>query len=380
MGADLLRTGRRIRDAELTSLAHPEPEPVRATVDAATPLVSWNPVTLRREALASVRRPEPGGYQNHLDLAPLESVVLVDDHDGRLPVRSATPLAELGADGAWELTLPGHAPIRLEHGPVPWTDGSRRVRYVGTYACDVDVDSAFLRGRRILAAFDDVADIARVIVNGVDCGITWTAPFEADITEALRPGLNAVVVEVANAWINRLIAEARHPTGEIFAPRRRLRTARRDLAVGPERSRRAPGLRPRPAWPGHRMNHDELTTADRDRIEGLLRSMTWDEKLAQMQVASRPIRPSSSGGSGGRRGDLLAAQRRRGQCFPAGRRRTDPAGHPAAGRLGRHSRSAHHRPDAASDGRQLRPRCRRAHRPARRGGGGVGRGELESPR
>ena len=76
----------------------------------------------------------------------------------------------------------------------------------------------FLRGRRILATFDDVGDIARVLVNGVDCGITWTAPFEADITGALRPGLNAVVVEVANAWMNRLIHEARHPTGEIFAP------------------------------------------------------------------------------------------------------------------------------------------------------------------
>jgi hypothetical protein len=57
-----------------------------------------------------------------------------------------------------------------------------------------------------------------VLVNGVDCGITWTAPFEADVTGALRPGRNAVVVEVANAWMNRLIAEARQPTGKIFAP------------------------------------------------------------------------------------------------------------------------------------------------------------------
>jgi len=60
--------------------------------------------------------------------------------------------------------------------------------------------------------------LARVLVNGVDCGIVWTAPFEADVTGALRPGPNTVVVEVANAWMNRLIAEARNPTGEIFAP------------------------------------------------------------------------------------------------------------------------------------------------------------------
>ena len=154
-----------------------------------------------------------------LDLAPLESVVLVNDNDGGLPERSAAPVAELRMAGAWELTLPGRAAIRLEGGPVPWTElGEEGFAGVGAYAGSVDVDPAFLRDRRILATLGDVGDIARVLANGVDCGITWTAPFEADITGALRPGPNAVVVEVANAWMNRLIHEARQPTGEIFAP------------------------------------------------------------------------------------------------------------------------------------------------------------------
>jgi hypothetical protein len=218
-GADLVRSGRRIGDAELTFLANPEPEPVTATVRAATPLVSWDPVTLRREALPVVNHRESGGYEYRLDLAPLGSLVLVDGDNERLPVRSAAPQAELRVTGAWELTLPGRSAIRLGHGPVPWTDlGDEGFAGVGTYAGHVDVDPAFLRDRRIVAAFGDVRDIARVLVNGVDCGITWTAPFEADVTGALRPGRNAVVVEVANAWMNRLIAEARHPTGEIFAP------------------------------------------------------------------------------------------------------------------------------------------------------------------
>jgi alpha-L-rhamnosidase len=218
-GADLVRTGRRIGDAELTFLANPEPEPVTATVHAAAPLVSWNPVTLRREALPVVRRLASGGYEYRLDLAPLESVVLVDGHDERLPERSAPPLAELPVVDGWELTLPGRAAIRLDHGPVPWTElGEEGFAGVGVYAGHVDVDPVFVRDRRIVAAFGDVGDVARVLVNAADCGITWTAPFEADITSALRPGRNAIVVEVANAWMNRLIAEARHPTGEIFAP------------------------------------------------------------------------------------------------------------------------------------------------------------------
>lgn len=218
-GANLVRTGRRIGDAELTFLANPEPEPVTATVRAATRLVSWNPVTVHREALPVVCRLESGGYEYRLDLLPLESVVLVDGHEEGLPVRSAAALAEKRADGAWELTLPARSAIRLEHGPVPWTElGEEGFAGVGRYTSHVDVDPAFLSDRRIRAALGDVGDVARVLVNGVDCGITWTAPFETDITRALRPGRNAIEVEVANAWMNRLIAEARHPTGEIFAP------------------------------------------------------------------------------------------------------------------------------------------------------------------
>ena len=218
-GAGLLRAGRRIGDAELTFLANPEPEPVTATVRAAAPLVSWNPVTLRREALPVVNR-LAGGYAYRLDLRPLESVVLADDdQDERLPVRSAAPLAELRIAGPWELALAGRPATRLEHGPVPWTDlGEEGYAGVGVYTASVEVDADFLRERRIVAAFGDVGDIARVLVNGTDCGVTWTAPFEADVTGALRPGGNTVVAEVANAWMNRLIAEARQPTGQIFAP------------------------------------------------------------------------------------------------------------------------------------------------------------------
>ena len=55
-------------------------------------------------------------------------------------------------------------------------------------------------------------------MNGVDCGVVWTAPWRLDVTAALRPGENTVEVDVANSWMNRLVAEAGAPTGEIFAP------------------------------------------------------------------------------------------------------------------------------------------------------------------
>lgn len=53
-------------------------------------------------------------------------------------------------------------------------------------------------------ALGDVRDIAHVWVNGQDCGIIWTAPYEAAIGHALRRGKNTIEIEVVNTWANAL--------------------------------------------------------------------------------------------------------------------------------------------------------------------------------
>ena len=50
----------------------------------------------------------------------------------------------------------------------------------------------------------EVHDIAHVWVNGIDCGIAWTAPYEVDITKALKKGKNKLEIEVVNTWHNAL--------------------------------------------------------------------------------------------------------------------------------------------------------------------------------
>ena len=50
----------------------------------------------------------------------------------------------------------------------------------------------------------NVKDIAHVWVNGIDCGIAWTAPYEVNITKALKKGNNLLEIEVVNTWHNAL--------------------------------------------------------------------------------------------------------------------------------------------------------------------------------
>ena len=57
---------------------------------------------------------------------------------------------------------------------------------------------------RAWLSFPNVKDIAHVWINGKDCGIAWTAPYEVEITGALKKGKNKIEIEVVNTWHNAL--------------------------------------------------------------------------------------------------------------------------------------------------------------------------------
>ena len=58
--------------------------------------------------------------------------------------------------------------------------------------------------RRAWLSLPNVKDIAHVWINGKDCGIAWTAPYEVEITGALKKGRNKIEIEVVNTWHNAL--------------------------------------------------------------------------------------------------------------------------------------------------------------------------------
>ncbi len=53
--------------------------------------------------------------------------------------------------------------------------------------------------------------MARVRVNGKDCGIAWKPPYRVDISAAVREGANELEIDVVNLWINRLIGDEQLP-------------------------------------------------------------------------------------------------------------------------------------------------------------------------
>jgi hypothetical protein len=63
------------------------------------------------------------------------------------------------------------------------------------------------KGNNIKLKIDSIFNIATVRVNGIDCGTIWTPPYEADITAAVKQGMNRLEIIVTNTWHNRLIGD-----------------------------------------------------------------------------------------------------------------------------------------------------------------------------
>ena len=49
--------------------------------------------------------------------------------------------------------------------------------------------------------------VAHVFLNGEDCGAVWCAPWEADVSSAMRDGENVVEIHYTNNWHNRLVGD-----------------------------------------------------------------------------------------------------------------------------------------------------------------------------
>ncbi len=153
-----------------------------------------------------------------LNLQPNEAVFVVFRNKASkssfsLPTLSEKSLLTLGNDWDLKFQKDRGAPASVKLNQLgSWTDnadpGIKYFSGTGTYAKSLTAPAAwFARGARLRLDLGGVKNLAEVIVNGKSLGILWRTPFSVDVTRALKPGANQIVIKVTNLWVNRLIGD-----------------------------------------------------------------------------------------------------------------------------------------------------------------------------
>ena len=188
----------------------------------------WNPLNSEIRPLSAVYGKD-GITKVAVRLEPGQSYFIVFNNSGEKKTEKYKDteifsdkqiLMEL--DGPWDVafdtTWGGPANIRFNT-LSDWSerpeDGIRFYSGIALYSKTFDLPESQRSANRsdIYLNLGKVRNLARVKLNGMDLGVVWTAPWEVNISEAVKKNNNHLEIEVANLWINRLIGDESHAMG-----------------------------------------------------------------------------------------------------------------------------------------------------------------------
>ena len=184
------------------------------TFRAAAPFVEiWDAVTGQRCA-ADVTKRANGRTTVALDLPKGGSAFVVfRPTDARL---ERAPMMGKGVaiKGPWDVVFAYHpgiaalppAPVRLAD-LVDFTTRDDLKHFAGTAIYRTTFRTSPTSKPTKLSLGEVRTGLAHVYVNGVDCGTLWCAPWEADISAAVRDGINQLEIRYINNWYNRLVGD-----------------------------------------------------------------------------------------------------------------------------------------------------------------------------
>ena len=153
---------------------------------------------------------------SQITLRPYESVFVIMTQDANSPQNQAkftygkkeVYLKEKTADLRWDVVFKENGQSLTAQQPFDWSKQENdRIRYFSghaRYSTLLKLASKEVPKRRAWIALPNIKDVARVWINGKDCGIVWASPYEVEVTGALKKGKNTIEIEVVNTWHNAL--------------------------------------------------------------------------------------------------------------------------------------------------------------------------------
>lgn len=161
-------------------------------------------------------------YGEMLRMMPGDSrfIVLSDEFDGskNLALHSvAVTLADLTSSN-WTIVFEENGKMLQTNELKDWSSYDEpEIKYYSghaVYTTEYNYNPAKKKGAKTVASdekqkiqlsLESVNNIAKVVVNGKDCGTAWRAPYSIDITDALQKGKNKIEIRVVNTWANALL-------------------------------------------------------------------------------------------------------------------------------------------------------------------------------
>ncbi|HVT89484.1 MAG TPA: glycosyl hydrolase [Tepidisphaeraceae bacterium] len=180
--------------------------------------------------------PPPPVHPIELTGAPADQLLAWED--GAYTLRTSTgqssSISVSGLGQPREIAGPWHVAFAPNLGAPPqatfeklisWSDHpDKGIKYfsgTATYTNQFTVSADDISGStHLFLDLQRVQVVAQVFVNGKDLGILWKLPFRVDLTDAVHPGDNDLVVKVTNLWPNRLIGDEQLPAENEYTPSR----------------------------------------------------------------------------------------------------------------------------------------------------------------
>ncbi len=229
-GDSLMWIHRQTNENDFYFVANTKPKKIRRTCIFRTKkkvVELWNPETGEMFEIGTIQR-EDGRAEVDLQFEPSQSWFVVFKENPSSQLTKGTPFMEWKEVkeilGSWELEFDddwGPDDKQIFPELKSWSESSNeQVKYYsGTakYFKEFDIPDNTFRALQEDAAgqigldLGKVEVMAKVKLNGKDCGIVWKPPYLVDISKAIKKGTNKLEIEVVNTWVNRMIGDEQLP-------------------------------------------------------------------------------------------------------------------------------------------------------------------------